>query len=436
MSPLLLPVYSDAMGNPIGTSAQRHTHTGGGIGFGANVSSGFSTRRKLRFDRKRSPCPATITGARASCQSIHYDTLDRIHVDQVWIPLSIQRSVCHSIPTSSGISFFAVDNLGHAKEVQFRKLTIWIFRRRPCPSVEPSPNRFRGQTGVNCYPGHVRGRHVCAKRHPQRGGAGGTAGDGWDEFPDQHGGDWTDTETWIAASGTTAWSLDTASVVWTLYETYTVTARAFDQLNNMGQASVQFTYEGDTPDTVAPTSTAFPPSGSYASAQTVNIVCNDSGGSGCADTYYTLDGTAPTTGSTPYTDPIAVTVSTTLRYFSRDRAGNSETPKTETYTIEDPGAPEANTPSFSPDPGGYRSALNVTLSCATPNSTIRYTTDDSAPHEGSAVYDGTPIEVTETTVIQARAFASGLAPSGIARGVYRMVTEPDLTPSLKLLLLD
>ena len=78
----------------------------------------------------------------------------------------------------------------------------------------------------------------------------------------------------------------------------------------------------------------------------------------------------------------------------------------------------------------------MTLSCTTPNSTIRYTKDDSAPHEGSPLYDGTPIEVTETTVIQAQAFASGLAPSGIARGVYRMVTEPDLTPSLKLLLLD
>ena len=335
-----------AGGDPLGTP-DSGTHTGGGMGL-APVSS--ATPPGGYYQSSQSVTLSCDAGGGASCQAIHY-TLDGS------TPTS--GSPVYSVPlvinTDTTLTFFAVDSLGHAEEVHAED--YFVDAQAPAVTIVEPASGFAGAVST------IRGTSADGTSSPD----GTPSGVDRVELKVTDGtnfltstGDWTGAETWIAASGTTAWSLDTASVVWTLYETYTVTARAFDQLNNMGQASVQFTYEGDTPDTAAPTSTAFPPSGAYASAQTVNIVCNDSGGSGCAATYYTLDGTAPTTGSTPYTDPIAVTVSTTLRYFSRDRAGNSETPKTETYTIEDPGAPQVDTPSFAPDPGGYRSAQNVT----------------------------------------------------------------------------
>ena len=51
-------------------------------------------------------------------------------------------------------------------------------------------------------------------------------------------------------------------------------------------------------------------------------------------TYYTLDGSAPTTSSTIYSNPVTISDDTTLKFFSEDAAGNREATKTETYTIE------------------------------------------------------------------------------------------------------
>ena len=59
--------------------------------------------------------------------------------------------------------------------------------------------------------------------------------------------------------------------------------------------------------------------------------------------------------------------------------------------------------------GYYPGALNVSLSCADPTATIRYTTNGAEPTSASAAYTG-PINVNATTVVRARAF-SGSAPA-------------------------
>jgi len=41
----------------------------------------------------------------------------------------------------------------------------------------------------------------------------------------------------------------------------------------------------------------------------------------------------PTTGSTQYSSPISITVTTTLKFFAKDTAGNQEAVKTQVYTI-------------------------------------------------------------------------------------------------------
>jgi hypothetical protein len=53
-----------------------------------------------------------------------------------------------------------------------------------------------------------------------------------------------------------------------------------------------------------------------------------------ATTYYTLDGSAPTTSSTRYAAPIAIDRPRTLRFFSVDASGNAEAPLSLRYRID------------------------------------------------------------------------------------------------------
>lgn len=90
-------------------------------------------------------------------------------------------------------------------------------------------------------------------------------------------------------------------------------------------------------DNHVPTTTASPGGGSNVSAVAVSLNCIDGAGSGCADTYYTLDGTPPGTSSSKYTGgPInisGITSPVLLKFFSVDSLGNAESVKTETYSF-------------------------------------------------------------------------------------------------------
>lgn len=88
-------------------------------------------------------------------------------------------------------------------------------------------------------------------------------------------------------------------------------------------------------DTTAPITSPRPfdatnnPTNTYDSPQTVYLDVNEP-----SNTYYTLDGTTPTTASTLYTgDGIYIDATTTFKYFSVDDDGNTEAVKTTTYTI-------------------------------------------------------------------------------------------------------
>ena len=85
---------------------------------------------------------------------------------------------------------------------------------------------------------------------------------------------------------------------------------------------------GGGPDTTPPVTTAFPAGGTYAGSVSVTLSVNEQ-----ATTYYTTDGSTPTTSSSVYSGPLNFTTTTTLKFFSKDTAGNSETVQTEVYTI-------------------------------------------------------------------------------------------------------
>lgn len=70
--------------------------------------------------------------------------------------------------------------------------------------------------------------------------------------------------------------------------------------------------------------------GTYTSAQSVSIACETDD----ASIYYTTDGTAPTTSSTPYTAAIAVSATTTIKAIAvKEGMENSEIAEA-TYTID------------------------------------------------------------------------------------------------------
>jgi len=91
------------------------------------------------------------------------------------------------------------------------------------------------------------------------------------------------------------------------------------------------------------------------------------------------------------------------------------------------------TPSFSPGGGSYTSAQIVSINCSTTGATIRYTTNGSDPTPNSTLYS-TPINVSASTTIKAKAYKSGYTDSGVATATYTIsntqtVATPTFNPS-------
>ena len=87
------------------------------------------------------------------------------------------------------------------------------------------------------------------------------------------------------------------------------------------------TYTFD-PDTAAPNTMADPGSGEYSQSVEVELLVSEN-----ATTYYTTDGSTPTTDSKVYDGPITLDNDTTLKFFSVDAAGNEESVRSRNYTI-------------------------------------------------------------------------------------------------------
>ncbi|MDA8126942.1 MAG: chitobiase/beta-hexosaminidase C-terminal domain-containing protein [Deltaproteobacteria bacterium] len=90
----------------------------------------------------------------------------------------------------------------------------------------------------------------------------------------------------------------------------------------------------EVPAPAAPVTTLYPSEPTmYHVPQFITLHCSDGSGPGCGDIYYTTDGTTPTTASPVYSDPIYIRATTTVKFFAKDLAGNSEAVKTQTITI-------------------------------------------------------------------------------------------------------
>jgi len=126
------------------------------------------------------------------------------------------------------------------------------------------------------------------------------------------------------------------------------TLNAFmDWLNNAGQSggapartTVQTVSQViNGPDLLAPITTlacdgAPCQSSTYNGSTTVALAATDPGGSGVKATYYTTDGSTPTTSSTVYSRPFTISSPTTFKFFSVDNPGNVEQVKTQQVLVQ------------------------------------------------------------------------------------------------------
>jgi hypothetical protein len=146
------------------------------------------------------------------------------------------------------------------------------------------------------------------------------------------------------AQGCSQMRFSNDNITYSTPETY-ATTKAWTLTTGDGSKTVYVKFK-DTPgnwstaysksillDNTVPTTSAFPAGGIYEASQWVTLGCSDGGGSGCDKVYYTTDGSTPTTLSPMYSSPINITATTTLKFFAKDLAGNSEIVKTQTYTI-------------------------------------------------------------------------------------------------------
>ncbi|HEY2821302.1 MAG TPA: chitobiase/beta-hexosaminidase C-terminal domain-containing protein [Candidatus Acidoferrum sp.] len=156
----------------------------------------------------------------------------------------------------------------------------------------------------------------------------------------------------------------------------------------------------------------FSPAGqSFANSISVSITDTTAG----ATIFYTTDGTIPTSASTKYTGPIAVTSTETITAIATATGFISSQPASQTYTS----TTQTPAPRFTPPAGSYAGTQSVALSDATAGSKIYFTVDGStpAPNTGTTHLYSAPIAVAQTATIKAIA-TSTLTNSPVVSAAY------------------
>jgi Chitobiase/beta-hexosaminidase C-terminal domain len=114
-----------------------------------------------------------------------------------------------------------------------------------------------------------------------------------------------------------------------------------------------------------PVVSASPAGGTYGGPVTVTLSSNESD----TTSYYTTDGSTPTTSSAQYTGPITISATTTLKYLGVDQLGHSGPVQAQTYTITSPPPIHTLTLTSLPAEDGY---VYQYATDGQPNSTNQY----------------------------------------------------------------
>jgi sugar lactone lactonase YvrE len=170
---------------------------------------------------------------------------------------------------------------------------------------------------------------------------------------------------------------------------------------------------------IASTPVLTPASGPFTASQMVYIT----DATPAAAIYYTTDGSIPTSASNPYTGPISLSATETIRAIAVSPGFWQSLPASGIYLL----TPPAAVPEFAPASGTYTTSQQVAITDSTPSATIYYTVDGTTPTTSSPKYAG-PVAVSATETINAMAIAPGYSQSLEASATYT-ITPPAAMPS-------
>ena len=202
---------------------------------------------------------------------------------------------------------------------------------------------------------------------------------------------------------------------------YSLTANAHDT-NAAWTVSTAVNISVNAANTVA--APAFTPgAGTYSAAQNVTIGTITGG----ATIRYTTDGSTPSeTAGTVYSSAVTITADTTLQAIAYENGMSDSAISTANYFIQ------CAAPTYTPAAGTYTAAQAVTISTTTSGATIRYTTNGNVPTETTGTVYSSAVAITATSTLQAIAYATGMANSGVTSAVYTLnipCAAPTFTPA-------
>ncbi len=169
-----------------------------------------------------------------------------------------------------------------------------------------------------------------------------------------------------------------------------------------------------------------PVSGQYDATVDVEISCDTED----SVIHYTTDESTPTEDSDVFASSVSVSDPATIKARAFKTGCTASNIVSSAYTFK------VAEPVFAPKPGIYAVIQDITISCATPDATVYYTTDSQiALTEDSEIYIS-PLPVSVSTTLSARAYKENWIPSRITEAVYEITAIGDISGDDKIDLAD
>ena len=159
-------------------------------------------------------------------------------------------------------------------------------------------------------------------------------------------------------------------------------------------------------------------------SKTVSLSHKDSN----AAIYYTLDGTEPTSRSTPYVAPITVNATTKLRAIAVTDQFSGSTILEYSIKVPPVATPTASISSGVSSGNLVSSGSQVKLETTSSGAVLYYTTDGTEPTVNSTKYTA-PISITKDTTIKVMGQANGMTQSQTATFSYKIGKTYTITAS-------
>ncbi len=152
-------------------------------------------------------------------------------------------------------------------------------------------------------------------------------------------------------------------------------------------------YTINTPQVAKPV--IYPSTGTYGGIQHVTITTATPG----ASIFYTLDESAPSASSIPYSGTIEVNQTSYIKAIAL-KAAMLDSQISESYITINMPRPKVEDPQFSPAAGTHTGSQQLTLTCATAGASIYYTLDGSRPTTAKTRYNA-PFTISANSTVKA-----------------------------------